>query len=322
MLGIVIASLIFLTVFLGIFALNLVLTDLFQTDRTEQLKQLEAQLREQMRAHARNVTQQSDLSAISVLASEANRVSIVDLIKRFRSAVSQAGLKTDPQLIGFFGLVGGAAVGVVLYFVTSSILLAGLTMLLGAVFPFVYILGKRQQRMDLLADQLPDALELMSRVLRAGQTITQAMNGVADEFKDPVGTEFGFCYEQQNLGLSLEVAMRNLVERTGVIEIKILVLGIMIQRQAGGNLAELLDKLSGVMRQRNTLKGSVRALTAEGRMQAAFLIALPFVAWIAMYFLNRNYALKLLEHPPLIYSTLGMMVVGVLWIRKIVNFDF
>lgn len=321
MLGIIIASLIFLTVFLGIFAVNLILTDIFKQDRNEQLKELEAELRQQMRKHARDAINQNDLSGLSGAAHQ-KPLSIVELLKRFRATINQAGLKTDPQLIGFLGLTGGAVVGVILYFVTSSILFAIVAMALGAILPVLYILKKRRERMNALAEQLPDALELMSRVMRAGQTITQAMNGVSDEFKDPVGTEFGFCYEQQNLGLSLEVALRNLVERTGLIEIKILVLGILIQQQAGGNLAELLDQLANVMRQRNTLRGSVRALTAEGRMQAAFLVALPFCAWIGLFLLNRGYAMKLLEHPTLIYSTLGLMVVGMVWIRKIVNFDF
>jgi tight adherence protein B len=202
------------------------------------------------------------------------------------------------------------------------VIFAVLSIFIGALLPIVYILHKRKQRLQTLSEQLPDALELMSRVMRAGQTVTQAMNAVADEFRDPIGTEFGFCYEQQNLGLSLDVALHNLVERTGLMEIKIMVMGMIIQRQAGGNLAELLDKLSGVMRQRLELKGVIRSFTAEGRMQAAFLMGLPFCAWVGLFFINRVYALKLLDHPTLIYMTLGLMLIGMLWIRRIINFDY
>ncbi len=321
MFGLFVGISVFLGVFLGILTVNLVLTDLFKQDRSEQLKSLEVELRLQMREHARKVSQQQDLNSIE-FADPNRQFSLLDWFRNFRKSIDQAGLKTDPQLLGFFGLAGGALVGVLLYFTTNSLVLAIAAMAMGAALPILYILQKRNQRMNLLTEQLPDALELMARVLRAGQTITQAMNGVADEFPEPIGTEFGFCFEQQNLGLALEVAMKNMVERTGVIEIKILVMGISIQRQAGGNLAELLDKLSKVMRERQTLKGTVQSLTAEGRMQAAFLIGLPFLAWIAMFFLNRTYAMKLLDHPPLIFSTLGLMAIGVLWIRKIINFDY
>jgi tight adherence protein B len=324
MIDILLLASVFLAVFLGIFTVNLVLTDIFKEDRSEQLKQMEAELRVQMRQNARSQVQRDDLQAIHVAAtSEARQhFSIIDLIKQFKRLTNQAGLETDPQKIAFNGLVTGALAGTGVYFLTNSLLLCIAVMILGAIFPVLFILHKRKKRLDRLGEQLPDALELMSRVLRAGQTVTQAMNAVADEFEQPIGTEFGFCYEQQNLGLSLEAAMYNLVERTGLMEIKILVMGMLIQQQAGGNLAELLDKLSNVMRQRHELKGTVKALTAEGRLQASFLVLLPFLAWVAMYFVNRQYALKLLEHPTLIYSTIGLMVVGMIWIRRIVNFDY
>ncbi|MGI9515595.1 MAG: type II secretion system F family protein [Pirellulaceae bacterium] len=323
MTGILISVSIFLAVFLGIFAINLVLTDIFKQERSEQLKAMEAELRTQMRQHARSTAQQDDMVIASMEVSSTHHAfSVMDMIKKFRRLVGQAGLNSDPQKIGFFGMAAGAAAGVGLYFLTNSVLVALAVMALGTICPVFYILFKRKKRLEELGDQLPEVLDLMARVMRAGQTVPQALNAVADEFKDPIGTEFGFCYEQQNLGLSLELAMRNLVERTGLMEIKILVMAMLIQRQAGGNLAELLDKLADVMRQRQELKGTVRALTAEGRLQASFLVFLPFFAWIAMFFLNREYAVKLLQHPTLIYSTLGLMFVGMVWIRKIVNFDY
>lgn len=321
MFGPLLAIAVFLGVFLGILSINFLITDLFKEDRSEQLKKMEADLRLQMREHARKVTAQQDIGDIDV-GGQGGHFSILELIKQFKRSVDQAGLKVDPQIIGFIGLTGGSVVGVALYFTTGSILFAILAILAGVAFPILFIMFKRSQRLDQLGEQLPEALELMARTLRAGQTVPQAMNGVADEFPEPIGTEFGFCYEQQNLGLSLDTALHNLVERTGLIEIKVLVLSISVQRQAGGNLAELLGKLSDVMRQRQTLKGSVKALTAEGRMQAWVLFLLPFAAWVALFFINRPYAMKLLDHPNLIYATLGLMTVGLLWIRKIVNFDY
>jgi tight adherence protein B len=162
----------------------------------------------------------------------------------------------------------------------------------------------------------------MSRVLRAGQTAPQALNAVADEFRDPVGTEFGLCYEQQNLGLSLDIALKQMAERTGLMELKIMVMAMLVQRQTGGNLAELLDKLSRVMRQRVEMKGMINAMTAEGRMQAVLLLIIPFVTWFVLYLLNPTYALKLFDHVTLIVATATLMIIGALWIRKIVNFDY
>ena len=162
----------------------------------------------------------------------------------------------------------------------------------------------------------------MSRVLRAGQTTTQGMNAVAEEFKPPIGEEFGYCYEQQNLGLSTDVALQQLAKRTGLMEMKIFVMAVLIQRQAGGNLAELLDKLATVIRKRFELKGMIKSLTAEGRLQATLLIILPFAVWVLLYFVNNNYAMKLFRHPQLIISSITGMVIGALWIKKIINFDF
>ena len=110
--------------------------------------------------------------------------------------------------------------------------------------PLFYVQFKRKARLEKLRSQLPDAFDLMGRVIRAGQTMSQALLAVADEFAQPIAGEFAYCYEQQNLGLPPETAFRDLSRRTGLIEIKIFVLALLVQQQTGGNLAELLDKLS------------------------------------------------------------------------------
>jgi tight adherence protein B len=174
----------------------------------------------------------------------------------------------------------------------------------------------------MLRSQLPDAFDLMSRVLRAGQTMSQAMASVSEEFKAPVSMEFSYCVEQQNLGLAPEFALRDLARRTGLIEIKIFVLAMLVHRQTGGNLAELLDKLATIVRSRFRMRGKIKGLTAEGRMQGLILLGLPVMVFGAMMVVNRPYALKLLNLPVLLIVCLTMMTLGALWIRKIVNFDF
>jgi tight adherence protein B len=186
----------------------------------------------------------------------------------------------------------------------------------------LYVQFKRNARLEKLRTQLPDAFDLMGRVIRAGQTMSQSLMAVADEFPQPIAGEFAYCFEQQNLGLDSETAFRDLGRRTGLLEIKIFVLALLVQQQTGGNLAELLDKLSAVIRDRFRIRGQIKSLTAEGRMQGAVLLALPPALFLIMLFLNRNYASVLLEHPSLIVGTLISEVLGALWIRQIVNFDF
>jgi tight adherence protein B len=192
----------------------------------------------------------------------------------------------------------------------------------GSVVPVMYLIFKRRQRREKLLTQLPDSFELMSRILRAGQTISQAMHAVATEFAPPVSTEFGYCHEQQNLGLNMEAALHDLARRTGLIEVKIYVLALLVHRKSGGNLAELLDNLALIVRERFKIRSKIKALTAEGRFQACSLLVLPLIAFAGLLVVNRPYALKLLDYPWLILASVLSMAVGAYWIRRIVNFDF
>jgi tight adherence protein B len=173
-----------------------------------------------------------------------------------------------------------------------------------------------------MLSQLPDAFDMMSRTMRAGQTFLQAMQSVAEEGSPPLSTEFAYCYDQQYLGMSVEAALRDLARRTGLLELKIFVLAVLVHRQTGGNLSDLLDKLSHVIRERYRIAGVISALTAEGRAQAYVLLALPVVLFMAMYVLNREYAQLLLEVPALLITTAGFMLLGALWMKKIINFGY
>jgi len=193
---------------------------------------------------------------------------------------------------------------------------------IGFLAPIVYVKRRRDARMEKLRSQLPEAFDLMARMVRAGQSLNQALLGVAQEFPQPISMEFAFCYEQQNLGLPAEAAFRDLTRRAGVIELKIFVLAVLVQRQTGGNLAELLSKLAGVVRERYQIRGTISALTAEGRMQGWILAAMPPAMLLILLVMNFNYAVVLFDHPNLLMATFGAELLGVLWIRKIVNFDF
>jgi tight adherence protein B len=191
----------------------------------------------------------------------------------------------------------------------------------GAALPLVYLQWRRHARREKLLAQLPGAFDLMARVIRTGQSVPQALQAVADSFDEPIAGEFAACQKRQNLGLRPEVTFREMAERTGILEMRLFVMAMLIQRQAGGNLSEVLERLAGLLRERHRLRKQVRTLTTEGRLQGWTLAVLPFLMFGALLVLNRSYALILFDHVPLLVGTGVLMALGLLWVRKIVNFD-
>lgn len=240
----------------------------------------------------------------------------------FDELIVQSGQQTKMERVLVQSALLGGCGGIISYLIFKNHFLWLVLTVCGLMAPTLRLMFQRKIRQDRLRNQLPEAFDLMARVIRAGQTINQAILAVADEFPRPISEEFSYCFEQQNLGLSPETAVRDLARRTGVLELRIFVTALIVQQQTGGNLAELIDKLSTMIRQRFRIMGQIRTLTAEGRLQAIILLALPVVLFFVLLVLNRDYEMQLLEHPVLIYTTLTLMTFGALWIRKIVNFDF
>jgi tight adherence protein B len=197
----------------------------------------------------------------------------------------------------------------------------GAGVVVGGLAPLAFVRHCRTARRNRFLLQLPTAFELMARVLRAGHSVPQAFQAVADTFEDPIAGEFSYCQEQQNLGLLPEITFRDLARRTGVLEMKIFVMAMIIQRQTGGNLSEVLERLALTIRDRVRLRGHIRTLTAEGRLQAAVLLVLPLVMFFVMRMVNRAYTDVLLQHTSLLAAMGAAMIIGGWWIRKIVNFD-
>jgi tight adherence protein B len=323
--GVVIVIAAFAAAFLGVFTINLVVVDIFQRDRQEALARLNRELMEQQKQRAKESVQKrekkDEFEEVLLRAAEDTQHR-KGFVQRFDEVIYQSGLNVSRSSI-LMKAVLLAAIGAALGFVvTRSGVVAGALGGLFAPLPLMYVSFARRRRMHALLSQLPDALELMSRVLRAGQSITQGISAVADEFSPPISMEFGYCYEQQNLGLAPEVALHELSQRTGLLEMRIFVLALLVHKQSGGNLTTMLDSISKVVRERFKLRVEIKSLTAEGRLQAIALLALPVVMWIGLFIIVREYALKLFEHPPLVAATLAGMVLGAAWIRKIVNFDF
>jgi len=302
---------------------NLVIVDLFQRERKEMQERLDEELRQQQKEMVRaSASAIRDLGRLSDEAWQELGSGERTLKDRLRDMIAQSGKAIELKQLVMWSLSAAAGGGLLLGYLVGSILIGAIAGVLAGFVPLMVVYVIKEKRLEMLRSQLPDTFDLMSRVLRAGQTMSQAMASVSEEFKAPVSMEFSYCVEQQNLGLAPEFALRDLARRTGLIEIKIFVLAMLVHRQTGGNLAELLDKLATIVRSRYRLRGKIKGLTAEGRMQGLILLGLPVMVFGAMMVVNRPYALKLLNLPILLIVCLTMMTLGALWIRKIVNFDF
>jgi tight adherence protein B len=176
--------------------------------------------------------------------------------------------------------------------------------------------------MQRFEQQLPEGLDLMGRALRAGHAFPTAIKMVAEEMKDPIGGEFRILFDEMNYGVPQQTAMLNLASRTDSTDLSYFVIAVLIQRDSGGNLAELLDNISSIIRARLKLYGEIRTLSAEGRLSAWILGCLPFVTAGLINLLNPDFMKILWEDAAginLIYGAVLMMAMGVLWMRKIIR---
>jgi tight adherence protein B len=222
----------------------------------------------------------------------------------------------------------GIGIGLALVGITISVLakvplwLAPFNGLALFSLPFLWLLNKRRTRLARFASQLPDALELVARALRAGHSLGAGMHVVAEEMPSPIAEEFGRVFEEQNLGIPIEDAMKAMCDRVPNLDLRFFVTSVGIQRQTGGDLAEILDKIGYVIRERFRILGQVKALTGEGRLSGIVLIALPFALFGFMLNTKPDYI------EPLWTTDLGKQmsvaaiiaqILGAVVIRKIVN---
>jgi tight adherence protein B len=244
--------------------------------------------------------------------------------KRFNAAtlLEQANLQYPPgQFIAV--VINSALVILLLSLVMGGGLIVGV--LLGVTtgsIPVLYVMIKRRRRLNKLSDQLPEVFELMGQALRAGHSLTSAIELVSKELPDPVGTEFGRVFQEQNLGLQLETSLQRMAERIGNMDLNMFVTAVLIQRQTGGDLAELMDNIGEVIRDRIRIMGQVQALTAEGRLSGWALVALPFIVFIAAAILNPEYIQILIMTEKgrwMLGVACVFQILGIISIRKIVN---
>ncbi|HHX4054995.1 MAG: type II secretion system F family protein [Burkholderia contaminans] len=246
----------------------------------------------------------------------------VPRVHRLDLVIQQSGLDwTLPKLIVLSAVFAAFA-----WFALSVATLPQLAALPVAVFagclPMMYVMRCRGKRMRKLERQLPDICDMISRALRSGHSFTSTLGMVGDEFPDPMGGEFRITFDEVNYGVSLHDALMNLATRVPVQDLRYFVIAVLIQRETGGNLAELLDCISALIRERFKLFDKVRVLSAEGRLSAWILGLLPFGTAAVMALLNREFLSVLWEDPAGIRMVGGMLVsmlFGLFWIRRIVR---
>jgi tight adherence protein B len=248
----------------------------------------------------------------------------IELAPRLRSTLYQANVKWTAGGLLLMSLACFVIPSYLLYLRTGAVPFALLLGLLLGATPFVYVLQKRRQRFNKFEEELPEALNLMVSALRAGHSLVAALGLVGSESPDPIGSEFKICCDEQNYGLELRTALDNLVSRVPLQDMRIVTTAILIQKESGGNLAEVLDKTAYVIRERFRLKRQVRIHTAQGRLTGWILSFLPIVLGIALYFVNPDHMSLLWKRDigvKLMYAAGLMTITGALIIRKIVRMD-
>jgi tight adherence protein B len=248
----------------------------------------------------------------------------LEVAPRLRMLLYQADLKWTAGSLLLMSILCFMIPAYLIYLRTGTLTFSLLIGLLLGAAPFIYMYHKRAQRFDKFEQGLPDTLDLMVSALRAGHSFNSALGLAADESPNPIGKEFRICFDEQNYGLELKTAMSNLSVRVPLQDLKIVITAILIQKESGGNLAEVFDKAAYVIRERFRLKRQVRVHTAQGRLTGWILSFLPVVLGIALYLINPESMSLLWTRPigvKLLYLSGSMTIVGALIIRKIVNMD-
>jgi tight adherence protein B len=233
----------------------------------------------------------------------------------------QADVSIRPSLLFGISLALAVAGGF-----TSMLLVNVYVVPVGGVvmfaLPWIWLYFKRAGRLKKFAAQLPDAMELVARALRAGHSLAAGLHVVAEEMPDPIAKEFRRVYEEQNLGIPLEEALNNMCTRVPNLDLRFFVTSVNIQRQTGGDLAEILDRIGHVIRERFKILGQVKALTAEGRLSGIVLIAMPIGLFLMMLYMKPDYIQLLWTDPMGVNMSIGaivLMLIGSYSIKKIID---
>lgn len=313
-------------VFIAVFLLAALLIAASGTGASEREKQalarLDAALASQKgtpKDELVDVRKKELLSSIPLL----NRILLeFELTPKLRALLYQADLKWTPGALLLMALCGWVFGSYLVYLKTGVLLISMILGLIPAAAPFAYVLHKRSRRFNKFEEGLPGALDLMVNALRGGHSLISAIGLVGKEVAEPLGREFRVCFDEQNYGLELRTAMENLANRVPIQDVRIVMTAILIQKETGGNLAEVLDKCAHVIRERFRLKREIRVKTAQGRLTGWILSFLPIVLGLLLFLVHPQ-GISLLWTKPMgqkmLYTGAIMTLIGALIIRKIVR---
>lgn len=249
----------------------------------------------------------------------------IDIAQKVQTEISQAGLDWDVAQVfiasialGVLGFFLGYKFPVLLYWWLSSIAVGGFM----AFLPFLYIRLKRRKRFAEFEEQFPEALDFLARSMRAGHAFSVSLEMLGTESPEPLGREFRALFNEQNLGANIDVALAGLARRVPLLDVRFFVSAVMLQRQTGGNLSEILTRLGYVIRERFQLRGQVRAASAHGRITAGILTVMPILMTVALSFIAPGYLKMLVQDPDgkyLILAAIISQILGYIVIRRIIN---
>jgi len=314
---------IYIAVFLGVAALVCAISFMMQGDRDAEVEQRLSVLTGAKKGQSKAQAAQYNELVTAMRGDAAGRIEkLVSRYLNLRLLFEQANVSL--AIPNFVMICAGlAGVGLILPSVAGfSIALGPLMALFLATLPIVWLLFRRKRRLKKFAAQLPQALELIARALRAGHSLAAGFNLVAQEMSEPICSEFSRTFEEQNLGKPLEEALEDLTKRVPNLDLKFFATAIILQRQTGGDLAEILDKIGHLIRERFQIWGQVQALTGEGRLSGIVLLALPPVLFIVVYRMNPDYLMLLFTDElgkKMLVGGIVSQLLGALMIRKIVN---
>ncbi len=246
----------------------------------------------------------------------------LDLAPKLQLLLYQAGMSWTIGRLLMTSLAAGVIVGYLVYFRTGVLLLAFFFMGLAGCLPFLYVFRNRFKRFYKMKEYLPEALDLMVSAIRAGHSFTSAVGMAAKDSPEPIRREFRACFEEQNFGIELRVAMANMAFRVPLKEIRMITAAVLIQKETGGNLTEILEKTSTLIREDFKFQRQVQVHTAQGRLTGWILSGMPLILGTMLYFVNPEHMSVLWKKPiglTMMEFSGVMMVIGMLIIRKIVR---
>lgn len=313
------AILVFLLVALAVFAAVSLLDQ----------RSAQARLIKERLANERKAPERAEEEVALLRDEQLSRIPAIDALLRRSSRVTeiqkmlaQGGLPMRAgNFLGFSALAGIVAT-VVAYIVSNRVEVAWVALLVGFLLPYSYASFRRNQRFEKFEELFPEAIDTLARAVRAGHAFTTALEMITNEVAEPVSSEFRQLYEEQKFGMPVRDALINLTERMPLVDVKFFVTAVMLQRETGGNLAEILDNLSYVIRERFKIQRQVRVYTAQGRLTMALLMGMPPIIVAVMLLLNPGFIRPLFSDPighTLLVAGIILQTIGYFVIRKIIR---